>query len=435
MKIRSFCSKYDLVWRYTFVCFATHFIFITLSLIPSWRADSLLIGDSITYLIPAENLLNQGVFSRESAPPYLWEPYRTPGYPLVIAGSIALFGSYQWTLYLAAVTAGVAGGCAVWLTEQWGGNLLAQHIAGIIIALLPNSLGLAGMLLTDAVVGHLVLLWVCLLYQGFARSADWSFGASALVLLCLQSLKPTLNIGAVLIVVIGVLCSGLHRWKIGLAILLLALPLPIYFATMNLRDHGIFAPTLLDMATAREYLQANYLAEQAGIDYSTMVTQVRAADRSSAAKLETPASFYGRLYQIERNEVVEFLLHQPGQFVRTMFIEMIRQFAAPQEFALAVFVGEPVSWVRAIGSVLTMVLWASVMLGAWHLSRVGNWQPGLIVLSIIAIFLLASSLSHSVGARLRFPADLVAMPLAAIGVARLLPESLRLTLSRVRLGY
>ena len=408
------------VWRYALFCFVTHWIFITFSLLPGWRADSLLIGDAITYVMPAENLLRQGVFSRENQPPFLWEPYRTPGYSLIIAGSIALFGSYQWALYLAAVTAGVTGGCAVWLAAQWGGDYRAQHLAGVMAALLPNSLGLAGMLLTDVLVGHLVLVWVGLLYYGFTRLAHWSFGMSVFVLCALESLKPTLNLGALLIVLIGFALSRFRQWKIIVLLGLLSLPLPLFFATMNLRDHGVFAPTLLDMATAREYLHANYLAVEAGVDYSTMVTQVRAADRLAADQLQTPPSFYGRLYQVQRNEVWTFLTHQPAQAVWLMLSEALRQFAAPQEFALAVFVGEPAQWQRAIGSGITLALWAGALFGGRQMGRAGNWQPGLIALGVLAFFLATGSVSHYVGARLRFPADLVAVPLAAIGVSGLL---------------
>jgi len=420
-------SARGLLWRYALLACVTHLIFITLSLFPGWRADSLLIGDAITYVTPAENLLSHGAFSRESQAPFLWEPYRTPGYSLVIAGSIALFGGYQWALYLAAVTAGVAGGCAVWLTEQWGGNRRAQHFAGILVACLPNSLGLAGMLLTDALVGHLILLWVCLLYHGFTQYSNWSFGASVFVLCGLESLKPTLNLGAALIVPIGFLLSRFRRWKIIVLLGLLSLPLPLFFATMNLRDHGIFAPTLLDMATAREYLHANYLASEAGVDYSTMVTQIRAADRLAAGQLETPPSFYGRLAQVHRNEVWTFLTQQPVQAAWLMLSEALRQFAAPQEFALTVFIGEPAPWLRALGSAITLALWASALFGGWQMGRAGNWQPGLIALGVLAFFLATGSVSHYVGARLRFPADLAAVPLAAIGVSRLLRNEPRLT--------
>jgi hypothetical protein len=341
---RFFCQP-DLIWRYALLCFATHFVFITFSLMPGWRTTPLIEGDAVTYVMPAENLLSHGVFSRETQPPYLWEPYRTPGYPLVIAGSIALFGNYQWTLYLAAMTAGIAGGCAVWLTQQWSGNRVAQHIAGIGVALLPNSLGLAGMLLTDAIVGHLVLLWLCLVYRGFTRSSNWSLVASALVLGCLQSFKPTFALGALLIVAIGVLFSGFRRWTVIVTLVLLSFPVPICFSMMNLRDHGVFAPTLLDMATVREYLETNYLASESGVDYSTMVDQIRTADRSAAMLLTTPVSFYGRLYQIDKNQVLVFLTQQPGQALKFMLMESVRQFVAPQEFAFSIFLGEPETWV------------------------------------------------------------------------------------------
>jgi hypothetical protein len=39
---------------------------------------------------------------------------------------------------------------------------------------------------------------------------------------------------------------------------------------------------------------------------------------------------------------------------------------------------------------------------------------------VLLFFLLTGSVSHAVGARLRFPADMAAVPLMGVGVARLL---------------
>jgi hypothetical protein len=414
---------HDLAWRYALVCFITHFLFITISLTPGWRAAPLLQGDAATYVMLAQNILQHGAFSRESAPPYVWEPYRTPGYPLLIAISIALFGSYQWTLYAAAVTAGLAGWCAVRLTEQWGGGRLAQHIAGTLVALLPNSLGLSGMLLVDAIFGHLVLLWIYLLYMGLVRSSFLTLAGSTGTLWCLQALKPTLSAAAVLIVWMGFLLSHGKRGRVAtIAVLLvvLSLPLSLYFASRNLRDHGVFTPTLLGVETFREYLQVRYLSRETGADYTAETSRVREADRAAADKLVAPASFYGRLYQVKKAEVVRFLREHPWPAVELMATEMLRQFAAPQEFAFNIFSESLPAWTRAVGSLITLVFWISAALGAWYVGRAGDWKPGLLVVGVLMFFLLTGSISHRVGARLRFPADLTAIPLAAVGTTRFL---------------
>ena len=416
-------SRRDLAWRYALFCFITHFLFVTFSLVPGWRAGPLLSGDSVTYVVPAQHIVHNGVFSRESSPPYLWEPYRTPGYSLMIAASIALFGEYQWVLYVAAITAGLAGWCAVRLTEQWGGGHLAQHIAGMLIALLPNSLGLSGRLLTDAVFGHLVLFWIYLLYVGFTRSSFLALATSASTLWFLQALKPTLSAGAILIVWVGFLFArGKQRWLvIAIAVLVvLSFLLPAYFASRNLRDHGAFTPSLLDIWVFRECLQSRYLAAEVGTDYTSMTSRIREADKAAADRLVAPGSFYGRLYQVEKAEVMQFLREHPWSALELMATEMLRQFAAPQEFAFHLFWKDFPTWMRAIGSLLSLAVWASAALGVWYHVHAGDWKPGLLVIGVLAFFLLTGSVSHRVGARLRFPADLVAIPLAAVGATRFL---------------
>jgi len=407
-----------LAWRYALISFVTHFIFISLSLIPGWRAESLVVGDSNTYLIPAQNLLQHGVFSRESTPPYLWEPYRTPGYPMLIAISIGLFGNAQWVLYFAAVTGGLAGWAAVRLTEAWKGKRMAQHVAGLIVALLPNSLGLSAMLLTDAVFGHLVLIWGYLLYSGLRNSSLVNLMGSTGLLWILQAIKPTFNIAALLILGIGMLFIPNKRmWTFLVLLVILSLPLPSYYANRNLHDHGVFTPSMLGVETVREYLQSRYSAEVTGKDFADLTAQVRAENRAAAEKLQTPISFCGRLYLVKQAEVDQFIRQHPWTALRLMGTEMVRQFAAPQEFVFQVFFGGLPAWARGFGSILTLLLWAGTLFGAWHLGRSGDWRPGLMVFGILMFFLLTGSVSHRVGARLRFPADMMAVPLAAIGLA------------------
>ena len=84
-----------LAGRYAVLACVTHALRISLSLVPALRTVSLLDGDANSYLFPARNLVERGIFSREFSAPYLWEPYRAPGYPLCIAVSMKLFGDFQ----------------------------------------------------------------------------------------------------------------------------------------------------------------------------------------------------------------------------------------------------------------------------------------------------------------------------------------------------
>ncbi len=406
--------------RYALLAVATHAIVIALSFVPSLRSESLLAGDAITYLMPAENIVRHGSFSREAQPPFFWEPYRTPGYPLLIAASIAMFGTHAAVLFVAAFTTGLAVWCAVRLTAFLGGNTAALHAAGLISALLPNSLGLSAMMLTDAITGHLFLVWLYLVVTGCRTHSWFRLGAAGLVMIALQSLKPTFSIAGVLVGLAVVLFDhGRRKVAPLVALFLLTLPLPFYLASQNFEAHGVRSASLLGIETVREYLHVRYLQEETGEHYAELTRRVRDQDRLEAQQRTSPPSPYGRLYMVKEEKVRQFLREHPFAALRLMATEIARQFAAPQEFFPQVFVGDLPHWGRALGSLLTLMLWGCTVLGGYTLWKQGNKAPALMTAGVLLFFLLTGSVSHAVGARLRFPADMAAVPLMGVGGARL----------------
>lgn len=405
--------------RYGILAVATHAVVIALSLSPSLRSQPIVSGDAITYIINAENIVHHGTFSREHSPPFLWEPYRTPGYPLAIAGCIAAFGTASAVLFLGAITAGLAAWSAARLTALFGGSHTAIRFAGAVTAFLPNSLGLSAMMLTDAIAGHLTLVWLYALIVACWKRSLSLLLASALLLMVLQLLKPTFNIAGLLVFVVVLLFyKGKYRSGLAAALMIFSLVLPVYFASRNEAAHGIQSASLLGMETAREYLYVRYLHEMTGEDYTLLTQRIREEDRRDAERLSTPTSTYGRLYVVKEDKVKRFVREHPLAALRLMGTEMMQQFAAPQEFFPQVFVGDLPNWGRAIGTLLTLVLWVSGFFGSYVLWKSGDKRPALLLACVLAYFLATGSISHFVGARLRFPADMVAAPFAAIGLSQ-----------------
>jgi hypothetical protein len=99
-----------------------------------------------------------------------------------------------------------------------------------------------------------------------------------------------------------------------------------------------------------------------------------------------------------------------------MVTEMVQQFAAPQEFFPQVFIGDLPTWGRGVGSLLTLALWLCAAIGGYTLWKAGNPAPALMIAAVLLFFLVTGSVSHYVGARLRFPADMSAAPLMGVGV-------------------
>ena len=52
--------------------------------------------DSAEYAKLAENILQHRLFSLRAQPPFVPETFRTPGYPLFVAGIVGITHSYDW---------------------------------------------------------------------------------------------------------------------------------------------------------------------------------------------------------------------------------------------------------------------------------------------------------------------------------------------------
>ena len=111
--------------RYAFISFTTHMMFMLFVAFVGRQPVPLEVANSVTYKMVAQNLLEHRVFSRDFSPPYLWEPYRTPGYPLLISFSMKISGDDKLVLIFAAAAAGIASWVAVQMVILLGGNKMS----------------------------------------------------------------------------------------------------------------------------------------------------------------------------------------------------------------------------------------------------------------------------------------------------------------------
>jgi hypothetical protein len=207
------------------------------------------------------------------------------------------------------------------------------HAAGLLAALLPNSIGLSGLLLTDAIFGHLMLMWLWCTWTLYRTGARAALGGAAVSLAAMQLLKPSMNMGGLLVI-----CSALllarraDAWRLTALLVLFTLPLPLFFAVRNLRDHGVFSPSLLGVATIREDLMARWEASSAAwMEWSRSRCCGPRIARSRPL-FRTGRAATRKLYRVQHPKAREFFVTHPATALRLMLTEMGRQLVAPQEF-------------------------------------------------------------------------------------------------------
>jgi 4-amino-4-deoxy-L-arabinose transferase-like glycosyltransferase len=183
--------------------------------------------DSASYHYLALNMFRQGVFSRSSGPPFVYEAFRTPGYPLVLSAVYLLFrDSALPVIVLQAVSAtGV-----VALTWLLGRRLFDSRVgtwAAVLLSLDVASICSSQLLMSETTFTLLVLTAVWLLVRSLSPLRGWTgFALSGLALACAIHVRPigyylaplgAAGIAAFLVLKDRATAPRRVRWRLALA--------------------------------------------------------------------------------------------------------------------------------------------------------------------------------------------------------------------------
>ena len=387
--------------KYVALAFLAHFAAVILMLL--LHPTLIFTPDTLTYLQPARDILDNGVFA---------SPWRLPGYSLVLTASIVLTGDERAALFVAPPLAALA----CYALMQLAAHLHPRAVAltGILFAFYPGSLVLAGLLMTDAIGAYLVVVAVWAVIEAL-NNKQWMLLVAAAALLGGEILRPPLSFSGLFVFALALVVSRSRaQWRRTLVLILVTLPLPLLFSLINLGTYGVFTISLLSTETMREYLYTHVETHDDDRAALALMPAIRVEnDIAAQARLNCQlTNYYGCKHEIQAQQM-EAIAQQYGYgaVLRAMLLQAREQLSS----------GNVYFFYSVLVDLLLMLYWLALLIlsfvGTYRLLKRRNLLP-LALWLIFAYFLVTGATSAWVYARLRFPGDLLILPLAAVALVR-----------------
>jgi hypothetical protein len=297
-------------------------------------------ADSPGYERLALNLLERGVFSWQDAAPWRPDAFRTPGYPVLLAGVYGLAGHapaavVALQLVLGSVTAGLAGVLALGL----GFSARAAGLAALAVAVDPVSVLIANLVLTETLFTLLLTAGLAALAWSWQRGGAGWLGASGLALGLAALTRPILLI---VLPVLGALFAVADRrapWRAvltrGVPFLLIPLVLAGAWAARNYREAGLFTPSAITSGMLLVVWAPAVVAEADGVPPAVAIERLRRESAARDAGLTLPERLASR-----REMALAILRRHPGATLR-VFVKGLARLVADPGFTLVCTMLEP----------------------------------------------------------------------------------------------
>jgi len=147
--------------------------------------------DSASYHNLALNMLRHGVFSRMSGPPFVYESFRTPGYPLLMSSMYALFGDSALPVMVLQAVIATGTVALTWLLGRRLFNSRVGTWAAVLLSLDVASICSTQMLMSETVFTLLALAAVWLLARSLSPlRGSAGFAMSGFALACAIQVRP-----------------------------------------------------------------------------------------------------------------------------------------------------------------------------------------------------------------------------------------------------
>jgi len=367
-------------------------------------------NDTDDYLEVAREILDLGVLRAS----YL---RRTPGYPLLLAISITLFGQPFAALWIAPLMAAAAAMAVSWTALALGRRLDAAALAGALFCAWPSDYQYSPLLMTDAVHGYLAVIAFAVTVAWLRRQRASLGWLAAALWMATQSVRPTFLL---LPVLLPVLLWQRHASRayahVSFGIWVASGIMPLSIVASNLVNHGMPIVSIVEPETLACYAIPR-MKEEMGLG---TFTEIRAAAWERYGAVADPRVRVA----MQRQEAWAFLQAHPLDALGSFGGELMHQLLAPLRPWYVRNLEPPYPAWLTPPRVAIHVYWIFAAVG---LVTVARQQPNVALFLLIAFVavMAPATTSHWVGARLRFPLDLLFMPVVAAFLSSLVARARR----------
>ncbi|KUK14703.1 MAG: Putative membrane protein [bacterium 42_11] len=391
--------------------------------------------DSPSYINPAENLLNHGVFAKGSYPDLEPETVRTPGYPLFIALSYLLLGNRAESVIVLQVILGALFPILAWkIMEELGASLRVRRLSAYLVALDPLLLIYTVNVLTEELYAFAIAILI-LLYLKVLKGTSPLYLYLASFLSGFQAyIRP---IGMFLPALIFLYFLFLKRFKEALIILLISYLVILGWSYRNYEKTGAFEFSTISGASMAFYRAAYVLQFETGESWVKIQEELkrkveeRSCGMSEAQKLALAkkmglkivlshplsaikASFNGALGILSGSGgayyLVAFKAYKPGSGILNKLYELgfLRFLATLWAEYRTVFL------VNLLLGFYFLFLYIASLFGFWkNILRAECW-----LLVIIILYFLVISAGPEAYSRFRVPFELSLIVLSSLAFER-----------------
>jgi hypothetical protein len=364
--------------------------------------------DTVGYLRLAERVRDDGLGELDTV-------FRGPGYPLVLAATLALVDAPTPALWLAAALAGLAAAAMAGLAARLADSRFAGWAAGALFCLWPSSYGHSAQLLTDASHAYLGAAALALTVAWRADERSSSAALAGVAWAGAQALRPTFAALPLLLPVLLVKRgAGRSYWRVSLCLWFTTLVVPTSITANNWNRHGIAVLSALpSLGLACEMGSVIRWKLREGPFHRLRAECWKRHEGRPWAEV-IPAQWREAVSRYREAPVLALRLHLLGR--RSQMLHGMTPWVDPRL--------EPryPSWAR-VGRLALLLFWLGA--GAttvWLLRR--DPPLGLFLLLAAGLVMVPASHTLSAGGRYRLTLDLLYLPVVAAGATSALREAM-----------